>query len=179
MRPTPCVLALALVGVLLNACGRETPPPADPAVVAPSSPSAATHEHPAPAAEPHDHGSPSAALPAEGATRWATDAALIEGMQAIRTAVADARDRAALDAPAADRLATTVEERVAFLIANCRLAPEADATLHVLIGGLLRAAAAVRVDPASADGLPAMRETLRAYPRYFEHPGWVPIDAGP
>ncbi len=176
MRPTRVAVGIA-AALLLSACAGEVSPPAAPAVVPPAQ-SADPHEHEPPAAEPHDHGSPSAALPAEGAARWATDAALVEGMTAIRTAVAEAHGHAALGASAADRLATTVEERVAFLIANCKLPPEADATLHVLIGELLHAAAALRLDPASADGLPAMLETLRAYPRYFDHPDWAPIDVG-
>ncbi len=109
---------------------------------------------------------------------WPTDAALVEGMQRIRDAVAAAQGAAPLDAVAATALAQTVEDQVAFLIANCRLEPAADATLHVLIARLLGAANALRADPASPDGLPAMQETLDLYPRYFAHPGWLVSGAG-
>ena len=109
---------------------------------------------------------------------WPTDAALVEGMQRIRDAVAAAQSAAPLDAVAATALAQTVEDQVGFLIANCRLEPAADATLHVLIARLLGAANALRADPASPDGLPVMLDTLELYPRYFAHPGWVASVAG-
>lgn len=103
---------------------------------------------------------------------WATDAPLREGMARIRDAVALADAQAPLTAVPAAALAQAVEDQVAYLVANCKLEPAADATLHVLIARMLSAAAAVRRDPASADGLPRLREALDDYPRHFEHPGW-------
>lgn len=103
---------------------------------------------------------------------WATDAPLVQGMERIRDAVNGAAARPALDADSAAALARTVREQVDFLIANCRLEPDADATLHVFIGQFLGAAAALERDPASAKGLPQLQETLREYPKYFAHPGW-------
>ena len=103
---------------------------------------------------------------------WATDAPLVQGMERIRDAVNEAAALPALDADSAAALARSVRGQVDFLIANCRLEPDADATLHVFIAQLLGAAAALEKDPASAEGLPQLQETLREYPHYFAHPGW-------
>lgn len=108
-----------------------------------------------------DHGRP-----------WATDAPLVEGMERIRTALAQASALPELDFESAAALAGTVRDQIKFLVANCRLEPDADATLHVIIAQLLNAAAALEADPASPEGLPQMRRTLHEYPRYFAHPGW-------
>lgn len=103
---------------------------------------------------------------------WATDAPLVEGMARIRDAVNEAAALPTLDADSAIALARSVRGQVDFLIANCRLEPDADATLHVFIAQILNAAAALENNPASPEGLPQLQETLRDYPRYFAHPGW-------
>lgn len=188
--------ALALA---LTAC-TPVPPPADTAQPAAAPATAATvegeaaphdaeHAHdavpepeaavPVPEAHDHDHDDAHARhadadlLQLDDGRPWAVDAALVEGMQRIRDAVAAAQAVAPLDAAAAAALAQSVEDQVAFLIAHCRLEPAADATLHVLIARLLGAAHALRTDPATPDGLPVMLDTLDLYPRYFAHPGWM------
>lgn len=124
----------------------------------------------------HGEGEP-VLLPAP-ATPWAADAALTEGMNRLHAAVANALSQPELDAAAAAHTAQQVEDGVAYLIANCRLEPEADAALHALIAGLLSGAAALREDPASETGLPRLQAMLEAYPRYFAQPGWVAPGAG-
>lgn len=205
MKPTTSVSLGAALALALSAC-TPAPPPADTAQEATTP--AATHSagdeaHPPEAAHAHDespaqdaaamitdehdheHGHDAHAdhadaglLQLDEGKPWPTDAALVEGMQRIRDAVAAAQSAAPLDAVAATALAQTVEDQVGFLIANCRLEPAADATLHVLIARLLGAANALRADPASPDGLPVMLDTLELYPRYFAHPGWVASVAG-
>ena len=132
------------------------------------------HEH-----AQHGHASPEmAALTLHAGERWETDAALRAGMQHIRDAVA-ARAQGfhagRLDAAEAAGLANSVRDDVSFLLANCRLAPEADANLHLLIGRLLTGAAALERDPVSAEGMPQLLGVLRDYPRYFAHPDWSPV----
>ena len=73
----------------------------------------------------------------------------------------------------ASALAVTIEKSTGYMVANCKLKPDADATLHVLLGQLLEAAAAIRTDPHSAKGMPRIHATLETYPRYFSHPGWM------
>jgi hypothetical protein len=107
--------------------------------------------------------------------RWAVDAPLIEGMNAIRDAVSLARAAAPLDQSTAATLASSVEQQINFLIRNCALSPDADTVLHVLIGQLLSAASAVRHDPTAPGGLPKMVDALAAYALYFAHPNWQPL----
>ena len=141
---------------------------------------AAEAEHPAHVAHGSAHGSAhgpehaAAPLPAEG-QHWPTDAPLREAMLRIRDGVAAhtaAFHEGALSAAAAQTLAAAVEGDVQFMIANCRLAPEPDAALHALIGRLLGAGKALRVDPLSADGLPQLEAVLNDYGAVFDHPGW-------
>lgn len=122
----------------------------------------------------HDHGHAEHAvkeIELDHGRRWATDAPLRAGMERIRAAVetATAQD---LDQAKAQALSASVEDGIAFMVRNCRLQPEADANLHVLLGRLAAAATAVKANPRAPDGLPRMLEAIEAYPRYFDHPGW-------
>jgi hypothetical protein len=61
------------------------------------------------------------------------------------------------------------------MIANCRLEPQPDAALHVLIGRMLGAAEALRENPAAPGGMPELVAVVRAYGASFDHPGWQPL----
>ena len=126
----------------------------------------------------HQHGDMHSVLRLDQGKPWATDAALVEGMERIREAVNKASALPVLDADSAAALAQSVRGQVDFLVANCRLEPDADATLHVFIAQLLKAAAALQENPASTLALSQMQQTLREYPRYFAHPGWQPEPIG-
>jgi len=133
---------------------------------------------PAQALQSHEHGhaqQQAMQLKLNDGTLWATDAPLRDGMEQIRAA-ADIARRAELqghfDSAEAAALATEVEAGILHMVRNCRLPPDADANLHILLGQLSSASQANKVDPASADGLPKLLEALDRYPRYFSHPGW-------
>lgn len=121
-----------------------------------------------------------AALTLDKGRRWATDLPLRTGMQRIRVAVEQAsaaRASARLTAVEAKALSATLQENVNYLIANCKLPPKADATLHVLIAELLAGAGQLAENPAAPGGLERMSQALRHYSEYFDHPGWVAFDA--
>ena len=92
--------------------------------------------------------------PQAASRRHATDAPLREGMQGIRAAV--------------DALG-----HVNAIIANCRLAPEADAALHAIIVPLTTHAAALEADPSKLDEIPPMRQALGDYAARFDDPGFA------
>ena len=105
---------------------------------------------------------------------WPTDAALRQGMQAVHAALAQALpafERGELTAPAANALAGVVTSQVQFLLANCKLEPQADAQLHIVIGQMMSAAEAMVGDAASVDGVPRLHQAVQLYGDYFEHPG--------
>jgi hypothetical protein len=75
----------------------------------------------------------------------------------------------------AERLATTIQENVNYLIANCKLAPKADATLHVIIADLLSGSGMLKAEPASRTGSSLLVQALRRCADYFAHPDWQPV----
>lgn len=125
----------------------------------------------------HEHaGHETSQLELNQGKRWPTDAPLRQGMERVRAAVDKARQARAqgrFEKAQAQALSRSVADSIAYMVQNCRLPPKADATLHVLLGRLSAAATAAETDPAAADGLPRLSETLELYPRYFEHPGWA------
>ena len=110
--------------------------------------------------------------------KWATDEPLRQGMSAIHAELSTrlgAIGTRKLDLAQYRALGDKIESQVGFIVANCKLPPEADANLHVVVADLL----------AAADGLKAARDTkqgreaaLRAvkaaetYAAHFEHPQW-------
>jgi hypothetical protein len=110
--------------------------------------------------------------------RWPTDASLRSGMASIRAAF-DA-DHPAIHAgketdDAYAALATRIEQEVNTIVANCRLAPDADAQLHYIVGDLLQGVGLMRgSDPARTrhDGAALVHGALNAYGKYFDDPQW-------
>ena len=129
------------------------------------------------------HAHPSAAAPAAPAVapavRYATDAPLRKGMADIRTTVGMLEHAAHghLDAAQVRNLAGNIERAIGTIIAECKLAPEADAALHGIIGGLGQGIAALKQDPADMAPLAGMRAALDDYARMFDDPGVTPAAA--
>lgn len=115
-----------------------------------------------------DHGKP-----------WATDTALRQGMGRIRDAVQSATpafQKRKLSDARAKGLAKSIETSVNFMLTNCKLEPEADASLHVILVQLLSAANKIKSDPQTKNGMPRMHEVLAKYPLYFDQPGWKAVE---
>ncbi len=130
------------------------------------------------AAQHHGH-APAAAPAAQAATpavRYATDAPLRKGMADIRTAVGmlEHAEHGHLDATQVRNLAGNIERAIGGIIAECKLAPEADAALHGIIGRLGQGIAALKEDPADTAPVAGMRAALDDYARMFDDPGAAP-----
>lgn len=131
-----------------------------------------TDEH---AAHAHDHAD-AGALTLDGDKRWETDAPLRRGMLEIRVASAmltPAYGARQLSAAQGQQLGEALRGSVATMIAQCQLAPAADANLHVILGRILAAASALETDPLSDEGIPAVAAALDDYGHFFNHPGWL------
>ena len=76
-------------------------------------------------------------------------------------------------------MADSMQKHVTHLMHNCKLAPQADAALHVLITELMEDAALVAANPQSEAGRSKLANALRNYPKYFDHPNWRPLPAPP
>ena len=127
----------------------------------------------------HNHHAPATAVAqAVPAQRWATDAPLRTGMGQIRTAVDALQhyEQGHTGPAQVVALAAQIQGQVAYLVANCKLKPQADAALHVIIAELSAGAQALKADPANLAAIPPMREALQHYLRQFNDPGWPPAN---
>ena len=106
--------------------------------------------------------------------RWATDAPLQRGMRDIRQAVAALEhvQHGHIDATQAGAFADQIQAAVNDMIANCKLAPDADAELHALLVKFVAGANQVRTGPVTLEVLKPMQEALAAYRTRFDDPGW-------
>src|SRR5690606_1871285 len=106
--------------------------------------------------------------PPEG-TLWPTDESLRTAMSRIQAAAERAVAARPLTREAAHALAGTVEENVAYMVENCKLPPEPDAALHVLIHRMLSAANLMKQDASSNAAVEQLVGTLHDYYRTFDH----------
>lgn len=135
------------------------------------------------AGDPHRHDSHAAAhgLVLDDGRKWATDQPLRDAMTEIRKGIdASLHDihRNRLSNARYAALAAKVEARVADVVANCKLAPAADAQLHLVIAELLEGASAMagkRKDSGQRQGAVKVLSALQDYGDYFDHPGWQPV----
>lgn len=109
--------------------------------------------------------------------KWATDEPLRAGMEQIRSAMALNLERIhrTEQTPAEyTALATTIRQQVNTIVTQCKLKPEADANLHLIIADLLSGADAMQGKNGadSTSGVQQVIEALHAYGAHFNHPGW-------
>ena len=135
------------------------------------------------AASSHDHSAHEGAAPTlqlDHGRKWATDEPLRQGMGDIRQALAvrhKAIHQGKLDAAGYRELGATIETRVAGIVRDCKLPPEADANLHIVVAELVAAADAMQGKSADkpAKGAERAVAAANAYGKHFAHPGWKPI----
>lgn len=137
---------------------------------------------PAFAADVHSPGAqpPAHAITLDQGKKWMTDAPLRQGMDEIRKALAAQHPETAssrTDAAEYAKLGATIEKNVGFIVANCKLSPEADANLHVIVAELVAASDDLQ-GKSQANPAEGVHKAVRAanlYGRYFQHPGWKPL----
>ncbi|ODU58410.1 MAG: hypothetical protein ABT02_14585 [Comamonadaceae bacterium SCN 68-20] len=113
--------------------------------------------------------------------KWATDEPLRAGMGRIRGLVEPQLSAAHAGklAPAQYReLATQVETEVGGIVANCKLEPNADAMLHLVIADIGAGTDTMAgKDPHARPvlGLIQVAQAVNQYGSHFDHPGFKPI----
>ena len=133
-------------------------------------------------AQTHDHAS---AVPSKLALdhgrKWTTDAPLRAGMGRIRTLVAPqvAPAHTGKLSPAQyAELSGRIEAEVGTIVANCKLEPNADAMLHLVladIGAGTDAMAGKTAGLSPQQGLVKVALAVNDYQRHFADPGLQPI----
>jgi len=115
--------------------------------------------------------------------KWATDDSLRKGMTHIRDAVAAQLPSIHSDKATAKQyrtLAQKVNQQISFMVQNCKLDPEVDAKLHILLAEIIAGADAMQMKQISKarDGAVKIVIALDNYATYFDHPGWQGIMHG-
>jgi hypothetical protein len=128
----------------------------------------------------HHHGSP-ATLQLDNGKKWQTDAQLRQSMATIRQSVdASLHDihEGKLSNAGYGKLVRAVEKEVAAIVRNCKLAPEADAQLHLIVAELLEGAEQMNGKVRKTkriDGAVKVIGALEKYADYFADPDFKPI----
>lgn len=129
----------------------------------------------------HQHGADAAQLSLVNGKKWATDEPLRKGMGAIRTdmdASLHAIHEGKLTAARYNALANKISAEVAGMVAQCKLEPQADAQLHLVIADLLNGTEAMQGKAKKVSrqtGAVKVLGALEKYAAYFDHPNWQPI----
>lgn len=137
---------------------------------------APAHKHDAHA----DHAAPTA-LQLNAGKKWATDEALRKSMGSIRQSVAASLHQIhqnRLTPTGYDALARKVEGEVGNIVANCKLEPQADAQLHLIVADLLAGAEQMSGKLKQAkrqDGAVKVIGALENYASFFDDPKFKPI----
>ncbi|MEE1653881.1 MULTISPECIES: hypothetical protein [Brachymonas] len=134
----------------------------------------------------HNHGDHGAtpAIQLNNGQKWASDAPLRQGMNAIHTSTQKMLQRAhSKQASAADYAAfdKQVNTQINYIIKNCKLEPKADAQLHGLIAQMMQGSEMTKGKQGNAkraDGVLSVAKALNTYGDYFSHPGWKKINVG-
>lgn len=127
----------------------------------------------------HEHEGHGAATPTlNNGQKWSTDASLRQGMASIKDALLPqlpAIRTNTLKAAQYQALAQQATKQIGFIVTNCKLAPQADAQLHLIIADLGAAAEAMAGDDkklSRQEGAMRLQHALETYGEFFDHPGW-------
>lgn len=141
--------------------------------VTPAAESADVHQH-------HGHHESSApqSLQLNAGSKWKTDGTLRQVMNDINQAMAKALPRIhrnEFSNEGYQALAATIGQQVAHAVEHCKLEPKADSMLHLLIAELMGGAEAMegKTTASRKDGAVRVHKALKAYGKYFQHPGWA------
>jgi hypothetical protein len=120
----------------------------------------------------HNHAAPQPAPASSPVAKYPAEAALRTAMDRVRNAV-EAFEHARhghMGAEQVRALADHLDAQVARVFKECRLEPQADASLHVLLGTLMKGSRAMRQTPTDYAPVAAMERAMADYARMFDDP---------
>jgi hypothetical protein len=128
----------------------------------------------------HGHADGQPALMLDHGRQWPTDAPLRQHMNDIRATMAANLDRIEAGTLAKNdfaKLGATVEQKVGSIVNDCKLPPEADAQLHLIVADLIAGADVMQGKSAGepAAGAHKVVTAVNAYAQYFDHAGFKPL----
>jgi hypothetical protein len=109
--------------------------------------------------------------------KWATDEPLRKGMTEIRSLIDGQHDRihkGRLKPAEYAALGAKIEAQVGYIVENCKLAPDADANLHVILEEMLEGVEAMKGEAKKSPSAGAGKvvDALNEYGKHFDHAGW-------
>jgi hypothetical protein len=126
----------------------------------------------------HGHGAEAAKLQLDHGKKWATDEPLRRAMVSIRESVHGApapMHKGTAKPEAYAEVGNRIEADVGRIVKECKLPPDADAQLHIVVADLIAGADAMKGakdGKAGRAGLIKVDGALKAYAAHFDHPGW-------
>lgn len=132
--------------------------------------SAQGHSHSHDAAE-------SAQLTLNNGKKWITDDNLRQAMSRIRNALSaelPAIHSGKATAAQYRALAQKTDDQIAFMVKNCKLEPQADAMLHLVLADIIAGSDAMKGKDSNEahKGAAKIAHALDNYAAHFDHPGW-------
>lgn len=127
----------------------------------------------------HEHGAEkNAQLSLNKDQKWATDTSLRQAMEAIRNALSaemPAIHSRKVTTEQYHGLAQKINDQVAYMMKNCKLDPETDAMLHLVLVDIISGADAMSGQDSgkAQEGAVKVVNALNNYAAYFAHPGWT------
>lgn len=126
----------------------------------------------------HDHATGAHALTLNAGKKWTGDEPLRQSMTKIRNAVdanLPAVHRGKLSTAKYEQLGGVIDTEIANIVQNCKLDPQADEVLHVILADMMAGSEILQGKDAAAKrsaGVMKVVHSLEQYGKYFEHPGW-------
>lgn len=134
----------------------------------------------APANNEHEHdGHGSMELRLDNGSKWAVDAPLSRAMNNIGSAMhkeIGAIHSGELAEEKYAALAKKINNEVNYMVENCKLEPEADAQLHLVIAELMEGSTAMENKANARYGAVKVMGAIESYVTYFDDPNFKPIE---
>lgn len=125
------------------------------------------------------HAAAEAKLMLNAGQKWKTDAPLRAGMQAMRDEVQKAVEpihAKTYTAAQYTALAGQLQKELVSIMAQCKLPPDADAQLHILLIEFFGGVETMKAEGDRMKGAARIIGGLETYAEYFEHSGWKAIE---
>lgn len=123
----------------------------------------------------HDHPAAVTELTLNAGEKWKGDLNMIKGIDGIRHAVAarlEAVHQGTLPSAEYKTLAAGIQKEVDFMVENCKLEPDVDAQLHIVLGQVIDGIGELQDGVEPRESVELIVHALNAYGEHFDHPDW-------